>query len=91
MGRQHRAIRTFFPWAFALFLLVTIPKEGCPAAADTAEAQVEVRVPAKATVWFNGELTTLTGPIRCFFTPPLQLGKVYTYQVKALDAGRGAV
>lgn len=83
MDRQHRAIRTFVPWALALSLFVTIPKTSCAAAADSAEAQVEVRVPTDATVWFDGELTTLTGPVRCFWTPPLPLGKVYTYQVKA--------
>src|SRR5262249_29983293 len=84
MGQQHPAIRAPFTWAVALSLLVTIPKTGCQAAADDAAvAEVQVRVPANATVWFDGEPTEQTGPYRRFWTPPLEPGKVYTYQVKA--------
>jgi uncharacterized protein (TIGR03000 family) len=55
-----------------------------PAAAQTdATAHVTAYVPADARLWFDGKLTTSTGPIRDFRSPPLTPGHQYTYDVKA--------
>jgi uncharacterized protein (TIGR03000 family) len=42
-----------------------------------------VVVPADATVWIDGAPTTQTGTDREFQTPPLEPGRVFTYQVRA--------
>jgi uncharacterized protein (TIGR03000 family) len=84
MCRKPPAIRAPFTWALALFLLVTIPTADCRATTEAAaEAEVRVLVPADAAVWFDGEPTEQTGTYRYFWTPPLEPGKVYTYQVEA--------
>jgi uncharacterized protein (TIGR03000 family) len=44
-------------------------------------AMVEIRVPANAQVWFDGQQTQQTGANRFFNTPPLQ--KNGTYEVRA--------
>lgn len=49
----------------------------------TAEATVDVRVPADAEVWFGGYRTNLTGPTRGFTTPPLEKGKTFAYEIRA--------
>jgi uncharacterized protein (TIGR03000 family) len=46
-------------------------------------AKVHVRVPAAATVWFEGDQTRQTGPARDFVSPPLTPGQTYTYDVRA--------
>jgi uncharacterized protein (TIGR03000 family) len=46
-------------------------------------AEVQVRVPADAQVWFDDTLTTKTGPMREFETPALTPGTTYEYKVKA--------
>jgi uncharacterized protein (TIGR03000 family) len=46
-------------------------------------AEIEVRVPAGAEIWFDGEKTTLTGSVRRFRSPPLEPGQRYAYDVKA--------
>jgi uncharacterized protein (TIGR03000 family) len=45
-------------------------------------AHVTVRVPANATLWFNGSLTTSTGSVREFQSPSLSPGR-YTYAIRA--------
>jgi uncharacterized protein (TIGR03000 family) len=47
------------------------------------KAAIEVRVPVNAQVWFDGKQTTQKGSERYFATPPLALGKSYTYEVRA--------
>jgi uncharacterized protein (TIGR03000 family) len=47
------------------------------------KARIQVKVPAEAKVWFDGEETHQTGAVRNFVTPPLQTGKSYHYQVQA--------
>jgi uncharacterized protein (TIGR03000 family) len=44
---------------------------------------VAVQVPADALVWFDGTQTTQTGAAREFFSPPVALGRTYTYEVRA--------
>jgi uncharacterized protein (TIGR03000 family) len=53
-----------------------------PAAPDNA-AHVRVVVPADAQVWFDGNATKATGPVRRFDSPALTPGRQYTYDVKA--------
>jgi len=57
------------------------PLATAPAEPDTA-AHVTVKAPADAQLWFNGTLTTTTGTVRQFDSPPLAAGK-YTYDVRA--------
>jgi uncharacterized protein (TIGR03000 family) len=44
---------------------------------------LDVRVPADATVWVNGEATTQTGAQRRYLTNDLTPGRTYTYSIKA--------
>jgi len=44
---------------------------------------IELRVPANAQVWFNGQATRQTGSQREFVSPPLQPGQEYTYTIRA--------
>jgi uncharacterized protein (TIGR03000 family) len=56
---------------------------------DTAPAQaatpahVTVRVPPDAELWFEGLKMTLAGSVRRFQSPPLTLGRLYAYEVRA--------
>jgi uncharacterized protein (TIGR03000 family) len=43
---------------------------------------LELRVPAEAEIWFNGEKTTQRGTDRVFRTPLLPAGKTFQYEVK---------
>jgi len=52
-----------------------------PPSTDTA--QVTVRVPPDAQVWFDDRLTKSTGAVREFETPPMNSGGHYSYQIKA--------
>ena len=55
-----------------------------PATAEPEpSAAITVTVPAVARVWFGGTLTTSTGPIREFYSPPLTPGSKYTYAIRA--------
>jgi uncharacterized protein (TIGR03000 family) len=57
------------------------PLATAPAEPDSV-AHVTVKVPADAQLWFDDTLTTTTGTVRQFDTPPLAAGK-YTYDVRA--------
>jgi len=56
----------------------------------TGGAHVTVNVPTDARIWFDGTLTTTTGSVRRFDTPPLESDAQYAYDVKASwnDNGR---
>jgi uncharacterized protein (TIGR03000 family) len=59
------------------------PKAGVPV--EDTTALIEVKLPASdADVWFQGERTTRTGTVRQFRSPPLVVGRNYTYEVLAL-------
>jgi uncharacterized protein (TIGR03000 family) len=45
-------------------------------------AHIWLHVPADAEVWFEGAKTKQTGTLRYFFSPPLEAGKSYSYQVQ---------
>lgn len=51
--------------------------------AEAAPAQVEVRVPPAADVWFGSVKTKQTGAVRFFESPELTPGKQYAYEVRA--------
>lgn len=44
---------------------------------------LNVRVPAEAQVWIEGDKTQQSGSFRRFVSPPLDQGKSYAYQIKA--------
>ena len=52
------------------------------APADT-RAFIQVRVPAAAEIWFDGEKTSQTGSVRDFVSPALQTGRSFTYEIRA--------
>jgi uncharacterized protein (TIGR03000 family) len=54
-----------------------------PAAGPDTRVYVTVKVPADARVWFGGAATTSTGPVRRFYSSPLESGGRYTYSIKA--------
>ncbi len=59
------------------------PKAGIPA--EDTTALIEIKLPASdADVWFQGERTSRTGAVRQFRSPPLVVGRTYTYDVLAL-------
>ncbi|HZY86783.1 MAG TPA: TIGR03000 domain-containing protein [Gemmataceae bacterium] len=55
---------------------------GAGAAADPNAAVIDVRVPADAQVWFDGDATQQRGGDRLFTSPALEPGKNYHYDVK---------
>lgn len=46
-------------------------------------AVLSVRVPEGAELWFDGQPTRQTGPVREFESPPLRPGRDYAYEVRA--------
>ena len=58
--------------------------DNAPAAtpADTT-AYLNIRVPADAQIWVEGNKTTSTGTVRAFQSPPLTPGSSYTYDIRA--------
>lgn len=46
-------------------------------------AAVDVKVPPRARLWFQGQQTQQQGSDRFFESPPLEPGKTYAYKVKA--------
>jgi uncharacterized protein (TIGR03000 family) len=46
-------------------------------------AEIRVRVPEGAELWFNGAKTQQDGAVRRFESPPLEPGMRYAYNVKA--------
>jgi uncharacterized protein (TIGR03000 family) len=48
-----------------------------------ASAQVEVRLPADAELWFNGTKMKTTGASRWFETPSLKVGPRFSYDARA--------
>jgi uncharacterized protein (TIGR03000 family) len=53
-----------------------------PAPSSGTTAQITVKVPPDAQVWFDGTLMTATGPVRNYQSPPLPAGR-YQYEVRA--------
>jgi len=51
---------------------------------------INLRVPADAEIWFNGDKTVQTGALRHFSSPPLSADKDGTYDIRCRwnDNGR---
>lgn len=65
---------------------VTIPPEPMKKPGSDSSpmgANLKFKVPADAKLYVDGQLTTSTGPERTFYTPPLERGKKFYYEVKA--------
>jgi uncharacterized protein (TIGR03000 family) len=54
-----------------------------PAQGADNRAYIHVLVPADALLWFEGQATTQTGPVRDFASPELPSDKIYDYEIKA--------
>jgi len=61
--------------------LATAPQNFTPP--NENAVYVRVKVPPDAEVWFEGEKTTQTGPVRFFESPSLTPGRKYVYHIKA--------
>jgi uncharacterized protein (TIGR03000 family) len=74
--------RSFYPKVTDL-----APPDKAPAAdapnTGGAVVKVDVRVPADAELWFEGQKTNQTGAERTFQSPPLEPGQKYVYDVRA--------
>jgi uncharacterized protein (TIGR03000 family) len=46
-------------------------------------AFIQVRVPAAAEIWFDGDKTSQSGAVRDFVSPALQTGRSFTYEIRA--------
>lgn len=57
------------------------PSSKAEARRDT-RAHIWLRVPDDAEVWFGGAKTKQSGTLRHFFSPPLDAGSNYSYQVQ---------
>jgi uncharacterized protein (TIGR03000 family) len=68
--------------------LVAAAQPGSPAA-QQAQAEITVIVPADAQIFFDGAPTTQKGPQRLYYTPPLVVGQTYHYAVLARWTERG--
>jgi uncharacterized protein (TIGR03000 family) len=51
--------------------------------ADDRTVRIQVRVPADARIWFDGEPTTQRGEVRTFESPALDPAKRYAYEIRA--------
>jgi uncharacterized protein (TIGR03000 family) len=56
---------------------------GGPGAFPALPVHFQVRVPAKAVIWFDGDRTAQKGSFRQFASPPLKAGCNYAYRVRA--------
>jgi uncharacterized protein (TIGR03000 family) len=60
------------------------PQQQAPNVMPTAPVYLEIVVPDPlAQVWIEGQLTSNTGTVREFASPPQTVGTTYTYDVKA--------
>jgi uncharacterized protein (TIGR03000 family) len=59
------------------------------AVAEAYTAKVEVRAPAEAEIWFEGQKTSQCGTDRMFSSPTLESGQEYFYDVRACWSADG--
>jgi uncharacterized protein (TIGR02246 family) len=64
------------------------PAQAAPPTEGDEVISFEVRLPADALLEIDGNKTTSTGEIRNFHTPPLRVGRHYTYTLKATANGK---
>jgi uncharacterized protein (TIGR03000 family) len=73
-----------YPPAFAAAPRISSASEEQEEAVTAANlAAIEVRVPANADLWFEGDKTSQGGAVRNFVSPQLTPGKTFTYDVRA--------
>jgi uncharacterized protein (TIGR03000 family) len=69
---------------------ITLSAEAKKAAnGDPAAASFEMRVPANAEIWIEGEKSQQIGTVRLFNTPPLESCKSYAYNIRVRWVGAG--
>src|SRR5262245_10523041 len=68
---------------FVILTLVWFVSAGGAQDKRPAPATIEVRCLPAAELFFDGTPTTQRGPMRRFFTPPLERGFTYTYELTA--------
>jgi len=63
-----------------------IPRESAPKDKPSKKAartaSIDVRLPADAKVWIEGKETAQTGALRRFVSPPLDVSRTYTYELR---------
>jgi uncharacterized protein (TIGR03000 family) len=74
--------------ALAVWLLAVSSASGDVAAASTAPLSFEVRLPAEAQLVIDGYQTRSTGAVRRYASPPVSVGKTYTYHLVATHKGK---
>jgi uncharacterized protein (TIGR03000 family) len=74
---------TQHPYHFEPLPDITASSRGPDLAPGTQSATIVVATPPEATVTFDGERMTSTGPSRTFLTPQLVPGKTYYYTLEA--------
>ncbi|MHB1424313.1 MAG: TIGR03000 domain-containing protein [Gemmataceae bacterium] len=62
--------------------VTVLPRTSKMSAPPANMATVMARVPENALIWFNGEPTRQGGKLREFDSPPLEIGKKYSYNVR---------
>jgi uncharacterized protein (TIGR03000 family) len=69
---------------------MTPSTESNPPRQDNDGILFEVRVPANADIWFDGNRTTQKGSLRQFASPPLDPNGAYSYEIRArwMENGR---
>ena len=88
----------YFLYGYEPGEVIGIDGEGEDAVPATYAVGVPVAVPSvvrvqtapEAKLWFDGVATSQSGAVRTFSTPALEVGKTYTYKVRAcwLQKGR---
>lgn len=75
----------------ALAMLI-IPTAALAAPPEGKPAVFTLTLPADAQIWFDGVITRQVGSVRIFESPPLPVGKQFSYRIRARWQGdRGAV
>jgi uncharacterized protein (TIGR03000 family) len=72
-----------------VYTVPAAPAEKAPAPKVTPQAKVIIQVPADAQVYFDDTLMKSTSEERAFFTPKLEPGQAYYYNVKAVISRDG--
>jgi uncharacterized protein (TIGR03000 family) len=83
-------LMAFVTLACGILVACALPATVSAQYAQQATAEITLIVPANAEVFFDGNPTTQTGARRRYATPPLAVGRIYTYVVLARwqDGGR---
>src|SRR4051812_12761790 len=75
-----------------LIIVLIVTSCACPWAGAQAglwlPARIEVTCPAEVVITIQGNRTQSTGTLRRFASPPLPLGQVFTYELRAFRGER---